>query len=399
VTRFGHRARRAIVALAIVALATNCSTIRRPPATVGSLETDGQALQASQQAIVDALIDDLVNRAVRRGEHTLDLLLLSGGGQNGAYGAGFLRGWRGRTTDPLPAFDLVTGVSAGAMQSPFAVLGTQAAVDQVGELFRNAAHEFAPTFDWWYWFFHTGGVVKPDRSRQTVERVLDEKMQAALATEFAADRRLLVATTDVDLGRSHLWDFAHELGRTPEGLPRARSILLASAAIPSIFPPVVIDGHVHADGAVISNVLNPLEFRDYQTLAHRLRAKGVTGDVTIRVWVVMNLWLSPSVVVMNPSSRGDMSHRATGLLLSGQQPQLIENLGNLARSVGTIPGLKMRLRSTSIPAVMSKEKGADKLFDDAWMRRLEQFGFDRAVGLTPWDEDASQSGMHRDHGK
>lgn len=386
--RFGHRARRAIVAIAIVAGAINCSTVRRPPATLASLEADAQALEASRLALVDTLIDGLVNRAVRRGDRTLDLLLLSGGGQNGAYGAGFLRGWRTRTTGPMPTFDLVTGVSAGAMQSPFAIIGTQAALDQVGALFRNAAHEFAPTFDWWYWFFRTGGVVNVDRSRHTVERVLDEKMQAGLETEFAADRHLVIATTDVDLGRAHLWDFAHELGCTSEGLPRARSILLASAAIPSIFPPVVIDGHVHADGGVISNVLIPLEYRDYQTLADRLRARGVTGDVTIRVWVVMNLWLSPRVIVTNPSSRGDMSHRATGLLFTGQQPQLIEHLENLARAVSsTIPGVKLELRSTSIPAVMSKEKGADKLFDDAWMRRLEQFGFDRAVGATPWDSE------------
>jgi hypothetical protein len=83
-----------------------------------------------------------------------------------------------------------------------------------------------------------------------------------------------------------------------------------------------------------------------------------------------------------------MSHRATGLLFTGQQPQLIEHLEDLARAVSsTIPGVKLELRSTSIPAVMSKEKGADKLFDDAWMRRLEQFGFDRAVGATPWDSE------------
>ncbi len=387
-TRFGHHARRAIVALAILAITTSCSTIRRPPATVGSLEADAQTLRASQRATVDALIDGLVRRAERRGDRTIDLLLLSGGGQNGAYGAGFLRGWRTRTATPMPTFDLVTGVSAGAMQSPFAILGTQAAYDQVGELFRNAAHDFAPTFDWWYWFFRTGGVVKADRSRQTIERVLDQKMQAALETEFANDRHLVVATTDVDLGRGHFWDFGYELGCTTDGLQRARRILLASAAIPSIFPPVVIDGHVHADGGVISNVSIPLEFRDYQTLAERLRAKGIAGDVTVRVWVVMNLGLSPRVTVTNPSSRGDMSHRATGLLYSGQQAQLIERLADLARAVsGTIPGLKLELHSTSIPAAVSKEKGADKLFDDAWMRRLEQFGFDRAVGDTPWDEE------------
>ena len=51
-----------------------------------------------------------------------------------------------------------------------------------------------------------------------------------------------------------------------------------------------------------------------------------------------------------------------------------------------IPGLHLTVKATAIPASMGDEPGANKLFDDTWMRRLEQFGYDRARGTSPWDE-------------
>jgi len=103
---------------------------------------------------------------------------------------------------------------------------------------------------------------------------------------------------------------------------------------------------------------------------------------------VMNLWLSPQTTVSDPASRSGMTQRGTALLFISEQPQLIDNLTNLSRAVNAdIAGLKMELHSTSIPTALAGEKGADKLFDDGWMKRLEQFGYDRAVGKTPWDGD------------
>ncbi|NBW48465.1 MAG: hypothetical protein EBR46_10170, partial [Betaproteobacteria bacterium] len=91
--------------------------------------------QAQQdRATRDSIVERLVRRVVRRGDRTLDVLLLSGGGQNGAFGAGFLRGWRARSDERMPTFDLVSGISTGALQSPYALLGTPAAIDTLTAL-------------------------------------------------------------------------------------------------------------------------------------------------------------------------------------------------------------------------------------------------------------------------
>lgn len=389
--RGGSGARAALVRVCaglFLTIAAGCAVVHRPPTTLAALRATASATRAAYETTIDDILDGLTTRLAARGDRTLDILLLSGGGQNGAYGAGFLRGWRSRTgADAMPRFDLVTGVSAGAMQAPFAILGTPQAFDESASLFRNAARTFAPKLDWWAWLFPTGGIADVSAFRKTVDRVLDADLQSKLVTEFDAGRRLIVTTTDFDLGVGRAWDLGAEMGRTPDGLPRARSILMASSAIPGIFPAVIIDGHVHADGGVIASVFVPLEFADYQRLLARARAAGVAGDVTVRVWVVMNAWAYSKIDITRPANRGAMSSRALDLLLSSEQPQIVDHLTDIARAVSTgIPGLRVEVHATAIPAALAGEPGADKRFDDRWMHRLEQFGYDRARGAAPWDD-------------
>jgi predicted acylesterase/phospholipase RssA len=226
-----------------------CAAVSRPPATPASIAASGEAAGAAHEATIARLIDGLARRAVVRGDRSLDLLLLSGGGQHGAYGIGFLRGWRARTDAPMPRFDLVTGISTGALQAPFALLGTEAALDAAATLYRNAAAGSAPTVDWLFWLRRTGGVVDTTRYRRAIAAdILNERMRDELWVEFEAGRLLATATTDLDLGIGRLWDLGHELRAGPGGPGRVQSVLLATTAIPAIFPPGVIDGHVHADG-------------------------------------------------------------------------------------------------------------------------------------------------------
>jgi predicted acylesterase/phospholipase RssA len=363
----------------------SCAVIHRPPTSLSALDQDRAAWTVAHQALIDQWVTSLVHRAAVRGDRTLDLLLLSGGGQNGAYGAGFLRGWKSRPDASMPGFDLVTGVSAGAIQAPFAFLGTTTALDESSMLFRDAARAYAPTLDWWFWIRHTGGITNVSRYRAVVTRVINTELQRQLAPGFEADRHLVMSTTDFDLGLEHDWDLGHELGPNPAGLPRARQILLASSAIPSIFPPVILDGHVHADGGVISNLCVPLTFGAYQTLGRRLEEAGLSG-VTVRLWVVLNLWSASPVHVTDPASRGQMRSRAGALLFTAEAAHLLQDLTDLTQAVNLLPSLHMEFRATTIPAGLSGEPGADKFFDGTWMRRLEEFGYDRARGSDPWDE-------------
>lgn len=362
-----------------------CAAVSRPPATLASLQQDAEPVAKHDRAIRDTIIERLARRALARKDRTLDLLMLSGGGQNGAFGAGFLRGWRSRTDDAMPTFDLVSGISTGALQAPYALLGTAAAIDTVTALYARAATSIAPTFDWWFWLRRTGGVVNPDRFERTLERAIDGRFRDELRTAFREDRQIIFGTADFDLGIGRLWSLGDELDTTAAGLTRTRALLRAATAIPGIFPPVIVDGHVHADGGVVENVLPVLTFDDYRRLAQRLARSGV-NDVTVRLWVVMNLWTHPEPRVIDPSRRKAISSRSTALLFYLHQPSTLTALENLARAVSAeVPGVRMQLRVAALPNSESVTPGAEKLFEGRFMQRLDSIGFAKARSTTPWD--------------
>lgn len=367
-------------------LLTGCAAIKRPATTPHNLKQESVALAELQRKTIATVLDELSLRAAQRDDGKLDLLFLSGGGQQGAYGAGFLRGWLDRTESPIPQFDLVTGVSTGALQAPFAFLGTPHALATVAALYRDAAKEFALAIDWWFWLRQTGGVVDASQFRATIERAFDSAMMVELARGFAAHRQLLVATTDLDLGVGRMWSVGQEAIRNAPAA-RMHELLIASSAIPSIFPSVVLDGHVHSDGGVVANLLSPLEYQDFQALADRLEKQSIRKPVTVRVWVIMNLWMETQPVVVNPAKRGQVNERATAVMFYSHQPQLIERLANLARAVnGQIKNLRMQLRFTSVPRELATAPGAQDLLSESLMKQLEETGYNRARGPHPWDE-------------
>jgi predicted acylesterase/phospholipase RssA len=385
----GRAVRRWPVALvAGMALATTagCAAVRRPPTTVAALQRDAAPAAALDRATRDSIMARLVRRVATRGDRTLDVLMLSGGGQNGAFGVGFLRGWLQRDDgDRMPQFDLVTGISTGALQAPYALLGTPAAVDTVTALYARAATSIAPTFDWWFWLRRTGGLVNTGRYERSLESAINGQFRDDLRRAFADDRQIVFASTNFDLGVGRIWSLGDELDTTAAGLVRARTLLRAATAIPAIFPPVVVDGHVHADGGVVENVLPVLVFEDYERLGQTLAARGL-APVTVRVWVVMNIWTHAPPQVVRPSSRGQMDARSTALLFYLHQPATLTGLQNLQRAVSAeVPGVRMELRVATLPAEQSVAPGADKLFERRFMQRLDSIGFTKATSASPWD--------------
>ncbi len=384
------RVRVVLVLLAASALLNACAGVSRPNVSMADIRSDAAIARQEHAVVRDSMLTRLVRRAQSRADSTLDILLLSGGGQHGAYGVGYLRGWSSRESDPMPRFDLVSGISTGALQAPFALLGTPAALDTIASLYRAAADRIAPTLDWWFWLRRTGGFVNTERYERSLASVLNERLQAQLQAEFAQGRQLLFSTADMDLGIGRIWDLEAALRRDSAPLERARLLLYTATAIPGIFPPRVIDGHVHNDGGVISNILPLLSLEDFRDLSARLRAAGVRGEVNIRLWVIMNIWTHAPVRVMKPSNRGDLSDRANEMLFWAAQPHALQRLQELARAVSAdVPGLSMQVRIAQPQASLASEPGADKLFDRQWMQRLEQIGYEQARSSSPWDSVTS----------
>jgi Patatin-like phospholipase len=367
-------------------LASGCATIHRPPTTIAALVSDADGLRAAERSLRDTVVARLARRAIARPDHTVDVLLLSGGGQNGAFGVGFLRGWRERTEQPIPQFDLITAISTGALQAPFALLGTPPAIDTLTSLYRNAADRIAPSLDWFFWLRKTGGLANMKRYDATLARVVDAPLRDSLRTAFAQDRQVVFGTTDLDLGIGRTWDLGAVLDGGDEGLVRTRALLKAASAIPGIFPPVVIDQHVHSDGGIVSNILTLLTLEDYRAMAERVRAAGVTTPVRVRLWVIVNGWTHPTPVVINPANRKQIAGRWSSILFYLNQPQVLEGLHHLATAASSsIPGLTMEVQATSVPSELALDPAASSLFNKEWMQRLEALGTARARSPQPWD--------------
>lgn len=161
-------------------------------------------------------------------------LALSGGGENGAFAAGLLKGWTRSGT--RPDFGVVTGVSTGALIAPFAFVGAS----------QDEALEKAYTETSAADVFEFGGgqesLTDTWPLKRGIERSVTPALLEAVAAEHRKGRRLLVVTTELDSLRPTLWDMgAIAAAGGPAGLKLFREVLLASAAIPGIFPPVMID--------------------------------------------------------------------------------------------------------------------------------------------------------------
>ena len=234
-----------------------------------------------------------------------DVLVISGGGDWGAFGAGFLKGWS-RVHGPLakPEFDIVTGVSAGALIAPFAFLGDEQSIEIVDALYRH------PERDWvknrWPFYFlpaNESFFTMPGMERK-VRANLDMAMLRRIADASREGRSLLVNTSDLDDGGSWVWDAGREAERAVENgdIDRIYRILLASAGVPGVFPFREIDGSIYVDGGVTGNILYGGARRDEETpLAVWTKLYPHLPVPTVRFWVVFSNQLRPLPQVTAPT--------------------------------------------------------------------------------------------------
>jgi len=194
-----------------------------------------------------------------------NFLAISGGGANGAFGAGVLCGWT--ETGTRPTFQIVTGISTGALTAPLAFIGPQCD-DELRRIYTTI--ESKDVFNVKSLFGVLGMLwnesyadTKP-LSDLIAKTFTDEKL-AAIAREYARGRRLYVGTTYLDTQRFMIWDMgAIAASKNPEAPALFRKVLLASAAYPGVFPPVYFDveaegekyDEMHVDGGVVTGVFS-----------------------------------------------------------------------------------------------------------------------------------------------
>ncbi|WP_430642280.1 patatin-like phospholipase family protein [Afipia clevelandensis] len=188
-------------------------------------------------------------------------LALSGGGADGAYGAGVLNGWTASGT--RPTFLIVSGVSTGALIAPFAFLGPQYDETLPDIYTSGVAASLIDTPNVLNALFG-GGLSGNSRLRELVAQYVNQEMLVSVAAEYAKGRKLFIVTTNLDTQRTVIWDMGRiaKVG-SPKALSLFRDVVAASASIPVVFSPMLIDAQangkqfqeMHVDGGVTAPVL------------------------------------------------------------------------------------------------------------------------------------------------
>ena len=306
----------------------------------------------------------------------LTFLALSGGGAEGAFGAGLLSGWT--ATGARPEFSVVTGVSTGALIAPFAFLGSE--YDHLLKRFYTTTHT--------HHIFRRRSplsILGRDSFSDTspLRKLLDEHINDGfleqVAREYVRGRTLWLGTTNLDSQRPVIWDMG---AIASSGHPRAaelfRSIMMASSAIGGAFPPVYLpveaDGQhydeMHVDGGTSNQVfLYPAAF-DLKALSE---STGVERERF--VYVIRNAKVSPQWRAVEPRL-GQIAVRSVATLIKTQ------GIGDLFRIyVGALrDGMDYRL--AYIPTEFDAQ--SDAQFDPVYMRKLFDFAYGLAKNGYPW---------------
>ncbi|CAN5179636.1 patatin family protein [soil metagenome] len=275
-------------------LLAGCASVARLPFTETDITAASPAIRYDFRDAGDAtrFREALRTAAGAPADGTFDLLALSGGGSEGAYGAGLLVGWGG--SGKRPVFEVVTGVSIGALMAPFAFIGA-AGDEQLTRAFTDgrASRVLEPR---WAMSIYGPGLFRQRPLRALVEAAITPEVLAGVAHGQAEGRRLYVATTSLDTQGQVIWDMgALAASGQPDARARFIDILVASSSIPGVFEPVFItlerDGRavreLHADGRTTSNVFVVPE---RMMLSRDIFGPTPTPDASPprRLWIVMN---------------------------------------------------------------------------------------------------------------
>jgi predicted acylesterase/phospholipase RssA len=306
----------------------------------------------------------------------VNFLALSGGGSDGAFGAGVLCGWT--ASGKRPEFDLVTGVSTGALTAPFAFLGPKYD-EALKTVFTTSTTQDIAIAQPVRGLLGGDSLASNAPLAKVVAHYVNAEFLQEVATEHRKGRRLLIGTTNLDAERPVIWDMGQiAVSGRPESLELFRKVLLASAAIPAVFPPgfvkVAAEGgfydEMHVDGGATREVfLVPTQFM----------AKKVDGNLGInptrRAYIIRNGRVDPEYKPVKPKTLS-IAGRAVSSLIKSQ-------------GVGDLYELFVFSKKNGIDYNLAYIPGdfvdtSTQAFDPVYMGKLFNLGYQMAEAGYPW---------------
>lgn len=337
----------------------------------------------STQSGVDAMVKDVIQLEQSRGNKAFtgdaNYLALSGGGDDGAFGAGLLLGWTKQGS--RPSFNLVTGISTGALIAPFAYLGKE-----YDPALRHVYTNIKPKDIFVERGIISGifsdGLADSTPLYQLISQYVDADFLKKISYEYNTNGRwLLIGTTNIDAGIPIVWNMGRiaSVG-TPEAIELFRRIMLASASIPGAFSPVMfdflVDGiafqEMHVDGGASTQV-----FLYPSAAVQKANELGVKRRSNRQAYIVRNSRLDPR---WNETERRTLS--VAGRAIS----QLIQTqgIGDLYRIYAMT---KMDQVGFNLAYIGSDFNEAHKEeFDTDYMNALFQYGYEHALKGYQWSK-------------
>src|SRR5208283_2046420 len=299
-------------------------------------------------------------------------LAVSGGGDNGAFGAGLLCGWT--AAGDRPVFKLVTGVSTGALIAPFAFLGSSYDA-QLKEFYTTISQKDIMEKRSMLAAITNDAMADNQPLKKLVAKAVTQKMLDAIAEEYKKGRLLLVATVDLDARQGLIWNMTKiATSGNPKSLELFHSILIASAAIPGAFPPTMIDveaggkqyQEMHVDGGTMAQVflyppsINVKELERQQQVGKRER----------RLYIIRNSRLDADWAQVDRRTMTIAGRAITSLIQT-------QGIGDLYRIYVTAQKDGLDYNLAYIPTSFNVPKAED--FDTEYMRELFDVGYSMAA--------------------
>lgn len=343
----------------------------------------GDSKPSSYKALTDqriAAIRKVYGEKASKISRTANILTLSGGGSDGAFGAGLLVGWTEK--GDRPQFDFVTGISTGAMMAPLAFLGSKYD-PQLKEAYTTLTDSDVATPQI---FSAVIGAADSLADTTPLKALVAKYMTAEMLTEIAEEhhkgRILMIGTTNLDAQRSVIWDIgAIAAHGTPASLNLIRQIILASAAIPGAFPPVEInvtaDGkefqEMHVDGGVTRQVfLYPPGY------SPKAVDKAIGWKLKRRLYIIRNTKIDPEFAVTKDKLI-PIATRSISTLIK------MQGIGDLYRIFTTAKrdGVDYNLAYIPSDFIVVAKSG----FDKAYMNALYQRGYELGRAGYNWHKE------------
>jgi predicted acylesterase/phospholipase RssA len=306
-------------------------------------------------------------------------LAMSGGGSDGAYAAGLLTGMT--KTGNRPEFAVVTGASIGALIAPYAFLGAR---------YDEELHQQFTTI--------TAGDIFEDRPtgdslmdswplKRTIEKRVTPQLLADIAAEHRRGRRLLVVTTNLDAGRPVIWNMGAIAERGGDkAIQLFRAVLLASASIPGIFPPVMIEAQSHGKDLQELHNDGTITAPFFIAPASVLAGTGTVHLPTKQLYVIANAKLSQQFELTTPQTTLVLGRSISLALQAGLRIELLLTLAAAQKQ-----GISLSVAQID-PEFQHPARGA---FDPEYMKALFDFAVEQAKMGKTFETVAAGTPEHR----